>query len=63
MVQSLMFDGKTPHWYHYMCFFGRQRPKSVGDISHFESQRWEDQEKIKKNSKFTMFSTAGCWIF
>ncbi|KAJ9595723.1 hypothetical protein L9F63_013086 [Diploptera punctata] len=47
MVQSPMFDGKTPHWYHFMCFFGRQRPKSVGDISHFDSLRWEDQEKIK----------------
>uniref|UniRef100_A0A2Z5U1X2 Poly [ADP-ribose] polymerase n=1 Tax=Reticulitermes speratus TaxID=60591 RepID=A0A2Z5U1X2_9NEOP len=47
MVQSPMFDGKTPHWYHFMCFFGRQRPKTVGDISHFESLRWEDQEKIK----------------
>jgi poly [ADP-ribose] polymerase len=42
-----MFDGKTPHWYHFMCFFGRQRPKTVGDISHFDSLRWEDQEKIK----------------
>jgi len=47
MSQSPMFDGKTPHWYHFMCFFGRQRPKAVGDISHFESLRWEDQEKIK----------------
>ncbi|PSN54639.1 Poly [ADP-ribose] polymerase [Blattella germanica] len=47
MVQSPMFDGKTPHWYHFMCFFGRQRPKTIGDISHFESLRWEDQEKIK----------------
>ncbi|PNF21175.1 Poly [ADP-ribose] polymerase [Cryptotermes secundus] len=47
MVQSPVFDGKTPHWYHFMCFFGRQRPKTVGDISHFESLRWEDQEKIK----------------
>jgi hypothetical protein len=42
-----MFDGKTPHWYHFICFFARQRPKTVGDISHFESLRWEDQEKIK----------------
>jgi len=42
-----MFDAKTPHWYHFMCFFGRQRPKTVDDISHFESLRWEDQEKIK----------------
>ena len=47
ILQSSMFDGKTPHWYHFMCFFGRQRPKTVGDISQFESLRWEDQEKIK----------------
>ncbi|XP_066991017.2 poly [ADP-ribose] polymerase [Anabrus simplex] len=48
MVQSPMFDGKIPHWYHFMCFFGKQRPKTVGDISHFESLRWEDQEKIRQ---------------
>lgn len=43
-----MFDGKVPHWYHYTCFFIKQRPRSIGDISHFESLRWEDQEKIKE---------------
>ncbi|GLH03003.1 Poly [ADP-ribose] polymerase [Gryllus bimaculatus] len=48
LVQSPMFDGKVPHWYHFMCFFGKQRPKTTGDIAHFESLRWEDQEKIKK---------------
>lgn len=42
-----MFDGKTPNWYHFSCFFGKQRPKGVADIAHFESIRWEDQEKIK----------------
>lgn len=42
-----MFDGKVPHWYHVQCFFARNRPKAVGDISHFDSLRWEDQEKIK----------------
>jgi hypothetical protein len=42
-----MFDGKTPHWYHPKCFFTRNRPKAVGDISHFDSLRWEDQEKIR----------------
>ncbi|KAK7070987.1 Poly [ADP-ribose] polymerase 1 [Halocaridina rubra] len=47
MVQSPMFDGKVPHWYHQMCFFGKQRPKTVADIAHFDSLRWEDQEKIK----------------
>ena len=42
-----MFDGKVPHWYHSKCFFTRNRPKTVGDISHYDSLRWEDQEKIK----------------
>jgi len=48
MVQSPMFDGKTPHWYHPKCFFTRNRPKAVGDIAHYDSLRWEDQEKIQK---------------
>ncbi|XP_018335477.1 poly [ADP-ribose] polymerase [Agrilus planipennis] len=49
MVQSAMFDGKVPFWYHMKCFFGKkQRPKSVDDIAYFESLRWEDQEKIKE---------------
>lgn len=47
-LQSPMFDGKTPHWYHYSCFFQKQRVKCVGDIAHFEQLRWEDQEKIRK---------------
>ncbi|KAK5642117.1 hypothetical protein RI129_008284 [Pyrocoelia pectoralis] len=51
MVQSPMFDGKTPQWYHFPCFFKKQRPKSSDDIEHFENLRWEDQESIK--SKIT----------
>lgn len=47
MVQSPMFDGKVPHWYHFPCFFIKQRPKTVGDIAHYDSLRWDDQEKIK----------------
>lgn len=47
LVQSPVFDGKVPNWYHFECFFGKQRPKTVGDIAHFDSLRWEDQEKIK----------------
>lgn len=46
-LQSPMFDSKVPHWYHQMCFFGKQRPKTVADIAHFDSLRWEDQQKIK----------------
>ena len=39
--QSHQFDGKVPHWYHTKCFFLRARPQAVGDISHFDSLRWE----------------------
>lgn len=46
MVQSPVHDGKIPNWYHFMCFFGKQRPSSVNDIAHFDSLRWEDQQKL-----------------
>jgi hypothetical protein len=36
-------------WYHYNCFFQKQRPKSTEEIEHFESLRYEDQEKIRKS--------------
>ncbi|XP_037580997.1 poly [ADP-ribose] polymerase 1 [Dermacentor silvarum] len=48
MVQSPMFDGKTPNWYHFMCFFAKQRPKSVGDIDKFGTLRYEDQKRIQE---------------
>ncbi|XP_077528678.1 poly-(ADP-ribose) polymerase [Haemaphysalis longicornis] len=48
MVQSPMFDGKTPNWYHFMCFFAKQRPKSVGDIDKFGTLRYEDQKRIEE---------------
>jgi len=35
-------------WYHFDCFFLKQRPKGMGDIENFDQLRWEDQEKIKK---------------
>lgn len=47
LFQSPMFDGKVPNWFHPKCFFTRNRPKAVGDISHYDSLRWEDQEKIR----------------
>ena len=40
-------------WYHFDCFFERQRPKSAGDIEHFDQLRWEDQEKINQMLKFS----------
>jgi len=46
MVQSPFFDGKQAQWFHSNCFFTRNRPSAVGEIAHFDSLRWEDQEKI-----------------
>ena len=51
-----MFDGKVPNWFHTKCFFTRNRPKAVGDISHFDSLRWEDQEKIREMLEKVGFS-------
>ncbi|XP_037073152.1 poly [ADP-ribose] polymerase 1-like [Pollicipes pollicipes] len=48
MVQSPFFDGKQASWYHFACFFKKQRPKAVADIAHFESLRFDDQEKIRE---------------
>ena len=48
MVQSPFFDGKSANWFHSNCFFMRNRPTAVGEIAHFDSIRWEDQEKITK---------------
>ena len=45
--QSPFFDGKMAKWYHFSCFFEKQKPKAVADIGHFESLRFEDQEKIR----------------
>ncbi|KFB53220.1 AGAP003230-PA-like protein [Anopheles sinensis] len=47
MVQSPMHDSKIPQWYHEDCFFKKQRPKSEGDVAHFEVLRYEDQKKIR----------------
>lgn len=51
MVQSYHHDGKDPHWFHSECFFEKHRPKSIEDIDHFESIRYEDQEKIREKVK------------
>jgi len=48
MTQSPFFDGKQANWFHSNCFFTRNRPTAVGEIAHFDSLRWEDQEKISK---------------
>ncbi|CRK91707.1 CLUMA_CG005353, isoform A [Clunio marinus] len=49
MIQSFHHDGKDPHWFHSSCFFEKHRPKTVDDIDHFESIRYEDQEIVRKN--------------
>lgn len=48
MVQSPMFDGKVPNWYHCKCFFEKQRPQTVDDFQDFATLRYEDQKLIKK---------------
>ncbi|KAJ8686796.1 hypothetical protein QAD02_022590 [Eretmocerus hayati] len=48
LVQSPFHDGKMERWHHADCFFQKQRPKTTGDIAHFDSIRWEDQEYIRR---------------
>ncbi|KAG1667338.1 Poly [ADP-ribose] polymerase 1 [Nymphon striatum] len=50
MIQSPMFDGKVPNWYHESCFFKKTSVKSISDIGLLDSLRWEDQEKIKSKA-------------
>lgn len=51
--QSPMFDGKVPLWHHSKCFFLRARPQAVGDISHFDSLRWEGKFNRIFSMKFS----------
>ncbi|XP_060074355.1 poly [ADP-ribose] polymerase 1-like [Ylistrum balloti] len=48
MVQSPMFDGKIPNWFHFACFWKRARVEDANHIQGFDALRWEDQEKIKE---------------
>ncbi|XP_063958511.1 poly [ADP-ribose] polymerase 1-like [Lytechinus pictus] len=48
MVQSPVFDGKIPNWFHFHCFFKRNKPESQADIGGFPSLRWDDQQRIKE---------------
>ena len=36
-------------WFHYGCFFKKNKPKQIGEIDGIANLRWEDQEKIKAN--------------
>ncbi|XP_062619939.1 poly [ADP-ribose] polymerase 1-like [Saccostrea cucullata] len=49
MVQSPVFDGKIPNWFHQKCFWKRAKVLTHGDIHGFDALRWEDQEKVKEN--------------
>lgn len=51
IFQSPAFDGVVPKWYHYICFFAKQKPKAVGDIENLESLKWDDQEKIREKGQ------------
>ncbi|KAM3962867.1 poly-(ADP-ribose) polymerase [Aphomia sociella] len=46
MVQSAFHDGKQPNWYHEDCFFTKQRPTSVAEISDFNKLKNADQKKL-----------------
>lgn len=48
MVQSPVFDGKIPNWFHQACFWKRAKVATIGDIHGFDALRWEDQEKLKE---------------
>ncbi|XP_054169146.1 poly [ADP-ribose] polymerase 1-like [Oppia nitens] len=47
MVQSPFFDGKSPNWHHFDCFFKKYRPKGVEEIAHFANLKYEDQKRIE----------------
>ncbi|KAL1517903.1 hypothetical protein ABEB36_001606 [Hypothenemus hampei] len=47
--QSPFFDGKQPNWFHFDCFFVKQRVRTTDDIEHYESLRIGDQDRIKSH--------------
>ncbi|XP_036864787.1 poly [ADP-ribose] polymerase 1 isoform X1 [Manis javanica] len=53
MVQSPMFDGKVPHWYHFSCFWkvGHCIRHPDVEVEGFSGLRWDDQQKIKKTAE------------
>lgn len=48
MVQSAFHDGRDPKWFHFKCFFQKQRPKALGDIAKVAELKMDDQDKIRK---------------
>uniref|UniRef100_G1RUF5 Poly [ADP-ribose] polymerase n=1 Tax=Nomascus leucogenys TaxID=61853 RepID=G1RUF5_NOMLE len=53
MVQSPMFDGKVPHWYHFSCFWkvGHSIRHPDIEVDGFSELRWDDQQKVKKTAE------------
>lgn len=53
MVQSPMFDGKVPHWYHFSCFWkvGHSIWHPEVEVDGFSELRWDDQQKVKKTAE------------
>ncbi|XP_012586323.1 PREDICTED: poly [ADP-ribose] polymerase 1 [Condylura cristata] len=49
-LQSPMFDGKVPHWYHFSCFWkvGHTLRHPDAEVDGFSELRWDDQQKVKK---------------
>ncbi|GBM00807.1 Poly [ADP-ribose] polymerase 1 [Araneus ventricosus] len=49
MVQSRIFDGNLPLWYHWKCFFMiKNQLQNISQIANFDNLRWDDQQNIKK---------------
>ncbi|XP_057647158.1 poly [ADP-ribose] polymerase 1-like [Chionomys nivalis] len=57
MVQSPMFDGKVPHWYHFSCFWkvGHSIRQPDVEVDGFSELRWDDQQKVKKIREICKF--------
>lgn len=46
MLPSTTFDSLVPNWYHSACFFIEHMPKTVKDITNYNSLRWDDKKQI-----------------
>ena len=40
---------QQPIWFHYSCFFKKNKPAQLSEIAGFDGLRWDDQEKIKQH--------------
>ena len=60
-VQSPFHDGMDFKWFHFKCFFQKQRPKAIGDIAKVSELKFEDQERIKKQIGECRLDMAAGW--